>query len=297
MDHAKNTAIGLSLLASLLYGSQYVAIKEGVSDFDPILMGFITMTIGGMIVLAYYIHKGNLSLRPFLHWEIWVGGVVASATIVCQYTGLTMTDASSGGLIVGSSIIFVAPISAIIFHEEFGLKKTVGFLIGLLGLFTISTGWDLGSIASGKFTGDLILLGASVLIAITYPLTKQGLTYMTNYQWTVGFQFISAVILLIVYLVLGNDGANHASALPYIVYVGIFCTAVPTMLWAKGLTSLSMTTSATILLSESAFAVLLGALILKDPVTYITVVGAILIFIAIIILATSSSTIKRKLLQ
>ena len=69
------------------------------------------------------------------------------------------------------------------------------------------------------------------------------------------------------------------------------------MLWAKGLTSLSMTTSATILLSESAFAVLLGALILQDPVTYITVVGAILIFIAIIILATSSSTIKRKLLQ
>lgn len=70
-------------------------------------------------------------------------------------------------------------------------------------------------------------------------------------------------------------------SVPALLYVGLMCTSVPTILWATGLRSLSLTTSATVLLSESAFAVILGALVMNEPLGSLTLVGAALVFAAI----------------
>jgi drug/metabolite transporter (DMT)-like permease len=74
--------------------------------------------------------------------------------------------------------------------------------------------------------------------------------------------------------------------------VGLLCTSVPTMLWAIGLRSLSLTTSATVLLSESVFAVLLGAIVLSEPLGPVTILGATLVFAAIF-LAARPATLEK----
>jgi drug/metabolite transporter (DMT)-like permease len=56
---------------------------------------------------------------------------------------------------------------------------------------------------------------------------------------------------------------------------------VPTLLWVGALRSISIVTSSTIILSESAFAVLLSILILHEPLDVFIVLGAALVFAAI----------------
>ncbi len=117
-ERNERSAVVLSIMAALLFGSQYVVIKLGMKDIDPLFFGAMTTAIGGLVALTYMQWVGRFPLRTFLHWEVWAAAVSTAGLIAFQYIGLTMTTASVGGLIIGSNIIFVAPISAVVFKER-----------------------------------------------------------------------------------------------------------------------------------------------------------------------------------
>ncbi len=184
-------------MASLLYGSQYVVIKDGMEGINPLLVGAATMGIGGLLAMLLVCRRKELDLNIFKNLEVWAGTLFATAMIACQYIGLTYSSASVGGLIVGSNVIFVAPLSALIFHEYIGWKKALGVMVGLIGLITITTGWDLSFLSSNVFLGDVLLLTASFSIAANYPLTKLAVRKMDNDEWVMSFHLLSAVMLLV----------------------------------------------------------------------------------------------------
>jgi drug/metabolite transporter (DMT)-like permease len=280
----KHTAVIMTLAASLMFGSQYVVIKEGMGGASPLLFGALTMSIGGLLALLIVRRRG-LDLRIFRRWEVYAGTLAAVGLISFQYVGLTLSPASVGGLIVGSNVIFVAPLSALLFREAIGRWQALGVLLGLLGLITITTNWDLEVIGSSAFIGNLLLLGASFCIAASYPLTRLAVRHMGNYEWVMSFHLLSGPVLAVLMLLTGGPGDPSTMSLPAMLYVGLLCTSVPTILWAMGLSSLSMTTSATVLMSESVFAVLLGAILLSEPLSPMTWFGAALVFAAIFMAA------------
>lgn len=293
-ERNERSAVLLSLIAALLFGSQYVVIKLGIGDLDPLFFGAMATGIGGLVALAYTLRNGCISLRTFLHWEVWAAAIVTSAMIAFQYIGLTMTTASVGGLIVGSNIIFVAPISAIVAKERLGWSRATGVAVGLLGIFTISTGWDLSVLTSGEMLGNLLLLGAALCIALSYPINRLAVRRMGMEEWVTGFHLLAPLFLLPLALSDGNIGTASMGAVPALLFVGMLCTSVPTLLWAKGLQSLTFVTSATILMSESVFAVILGVVVLGEPVTPLIIAGAALVFIAIFLASYKKKNEKRK---
>jgi len=278
-------ATALSLMASLLFGSQFVVIKQGIGDLNPLFFGAMTSAIGGLIALIYSLRRGRFSISAFRHWEVWASAISSTALVSLQYVGLTMSPASIGGLIVGSNMIFVTPISALIFKERLGTSRALGVVIGLLGVFTISTGWDASSLSSSNMIGNLMLMGASLCIAISYPMNRLATRKMCFEEWVTGFHLLIPLFLLPMALVNGNIGNASDETLSAILFVGMLCTSVPTLLWAKGLQSLTFVTSATILMSESVFAVLLAVLILGESLTIFTASGAIMVFAAIFLVS------------
>lgn len=290
----ERTALLMSLMASLLFGSQYVVIKGGMGDVSPYLFGALTMGIGGLLALALVRRRKRIDLTIFKRWEVWAGMVATTCLIAFQYVGLTMAPASVGGLIVGSNVIFVVPLSALLFGEVIGPRRAIGVIIGLFGLFTLTTNWDLSSLSSSEFAGYLLLLGASFSIAASYPLTKLAVRHMDNVEWVMSFHLLSTLPLLALMFLTGGPGDVASMSVPALLYVGLLCTSVPTILWAMGLGSLSLTTSATVLLSESAFAVLLGAVVRNEPLGELTLLGAALMFIAIFMVVRADGNARRE---
>ncbi|MBI0584244.1 MAG: DMT family transporter [Methanomassiliicoccus sp.] len=293
----RRRALLLSLAASLLFGSQYVVIKGGIGGVNPLFFGALTMGIGGLVAVFIVSRRKRLDLRPFRRWEVWAGTLATTALISLQYIGLTLAPASVGGLIVGSNVIFVAPLSAIIFGEIIGWKRALGVAVGLVGIFTITTNWNIDSISSSQFTGYILLLGASLSIAASYPLTKLAVRYMDNDEWVMAFHLTSAVALMVLMLLTGGPGDTASASVPAVLFVGLLCTSVPTILWAVGLRSLSMTTSATILMSESVFAVILGTVVRNESMSALTMLGAILVFVAIFLAAMPGGRWQRTTLE
>lgn len=275
--------IAITLLAALMLGSGYVAIKSGLGGMDPFLFSAITIGMGGLIALGYTLARGTFTLRIFTHWEAWAGMAVTFGLIASQYVGLGMTKASIGGLIVGGNVIVVALLSAFLFREHLTRGKVAALAMGLVGLFIITTKLNLGGLTEEQLVGDLLLVVTSVCVALTIVLSKLALRRMSYDQFVLSLHLFTPLPLLAVYLSFGHPTQIQASDLQYILYIGIVCTAVPTLLYVKGLESISPVMSSAMVMTESTFAAVLGILVLNDQLDIFVVVGAALVFLSILL--------------
>jgi len=271
----------LTFIGSLLLGSSYVAIKLGVSNVDPLLFATLVVGVGAVFMLAYTLFKGTFRLSIFGRWEAWAAMAVTFVLVACQYVGLSMTNASTGALIIGTNVLLVAPLSALLFKERLGRLRILGLAFGMVGLFVLTTRLDLGSISSGQLVGDALVFAATICIALTYMLSGYALRHMSYDQFVLSIFLFTALPLLLLYLLFGGSADADLSLVPLILYVGVLCTAVPTILWVWGLRYIGMVTSSTIILSEATFAVILAVLILDEPVNLFVILGAGLTFFAI----------------
>ncbi|MDD1769470.1 MAG: DMT family transporter [Methanomassiliicoccales archaeon] len=276
-------SIAITLLAALMLGSGYVVIKSGLGGIDPFLFSAVTVGIGGLIALGYTLSRGTFTWRIFTYWEAWAGMTVTFALLASQYVGLSMTKASIGGLIVGGNVIVVALLSAFLFREHLTRGKVAALAMGLVGLFIITTKLDVGGLTEEQLIGDMLLVITSVCVALTIVLSKLALRRMTFDQFVLSLHLFTPLPLLAVYALFGHPTQIQAVDLQYILYIGIVCTAVPTLLYVKALESISPVMSSAMTLTESTFAAVLGILVLNDQLDIFVVVGAALVFLSILL--------------
>jgi drug/metabolite transporter (DMT)-like permease len=296
MDERKRqefNGVALTLLATLLFGSSYVVVKLGVSEIDPLLFSTIVFAIGAVLILCYTLIRGTFKLEIFRHWEAWAAPLVTFALVCMQYVGLSYTTASTGALIIGANVLLVAPMAAIIFHERLGRLRILGLLVGVLGLFVLTTKLDIGGLSADTWLGDMLLVGTSACIALTFILSRFALRHMGFDQWTLCIHLLTPLLLFGAWMVIGSRPSSVAcDVLPLILYVGILCTALPTMLWMRALDWISVVTSSTITLSESTFAVILSVVFLSEKIDVFVIVGAALVFSAIYMVVKGEVDIK-----
>jgi len=85
----------------------------------------------------------------------------------------------------------------------------------------------------------------------------------------------------------GADFTLEPMAWAAIIYLGIACTSVATLLWAMGLEGVSATASATIMLLEIVTALVISILLLDESLKQMALIGAALVLAAIYLVASS----------
>ncbi len=277
----ESTGIAITLLAALMLGSGYVVIKSGLGGMDPFLFSAMTIGIGGIIALAYTLFRHTFTWRIFTYWEAWAALTVTFGLLTSQYVGLSMTKASVGGLIIGGNVIVVALLSAFLFHEHLSRLRVFALAMGLVGLFIITTKLDIGGLTEEQLIGDILLVVTAICVALTIVLSKLALRRMSYDQFVLTLHLFVPIPLLIVYALFGEPTQIQATDLSYILYIGIVCTAVPTLMYVKALESISPVMSSAMTLTESTFAALLGIVVLGETLDIFVVVGAALVFASI----------------
>ncbi|MDD1756876.1 MAG: DMT family transporter [Methanomassiliicoccales archaeon] len=287
--------LAVTFLASLLLGSQYVVIKVGLADLDPFLFSALAMSMGALVMIAFTLVRGTFTLRIFRTWEAWAAPLVSFVLVTCLYMGLDLTNASTGALLIGANVLIVAPLSVLIFHDRLGWMRSLGLAVGMLGLIVLTTNLDFSTLEGGQLLGDVLLLVATTCIALTYILSKFALRHMTFDQWVLTIHLFTPLPLFAMYFLFGSGSGADPSMVPMIVYAGVFCTALPTLMWVWGLPHIGMVASSTIILSESTFAVFLAVVLLDEPLTWEMLLGAALVFTAIyLVVRGASSAIAQK---
>jgi drug/metabolite transporter (DMT)-like permease len=274
--------------SALLWGSSFSVIKIGLAAIDPYWFAFLRFAIASLVsllamaALGELRDVGRLLKNPLV---LWLGAANALGFIL-QFKGQTMTSAGSAALLVNSSTIYVAIASHFFFRERFGALKILAVLVGMAGVYLVTTGGRPGPRLSADFLGDMFVLLAAFVWTGFILLDKK---IVANHDvdmraLTAAMVTVTAVAAFPAALILGRGAVPRPSPVLWTVpYTSILCTVAPFFLWSWGLRRISATTSSVLMLSEVIFALILAAIILGERLSPGALVGSGCIILAAVL--------------
>ena len=280
----KSKAIFFTILAGVLWGTSFPIIKIGLAYTDPFAFLFWRFLVSSSALVAVMLLLRRLEFRMADTKLLVFLGIANGAGYLLQYVGMNYTTAAKAALFINLSAMWVAILSPKLLGERFSKIKILGVLFGLIGIIFVSTNLDFQSLMGGQIVGDLMLVVSGVAWAIFMIYNKRLLNSSTSatfqsMTWVLVFTMLS--ILPFSFLAGSRFFALSWSAWLAVFYTAIVCWVIPYYLWLEGLKHLSASTSTVLLLSEIVIAVVLSILVLKEPVTVFSTIGAFFIVIAI----------------
>ena len=176
------------------------------------------------------------------------------------------------------SPVIILLLSPVLLKEKLTGLKAGCIAVALLGMFLVSGVVQGGADGAFNFTGIALGLGAAVLYAFIVLLSKQ-LRDIDSYDTTIMELGISAVVMLIYNLVTVDFAALTCPplGLASLAVVAIFHTGVCYALYFGSIAVLPAQTSALFSYIDPVVAILLSALVLREPMDALSAIGAVLI--------------------
>jgi drug/metabolite transporter (DMT)-like permease len=285
----KAKAIIYTLLAGALWGTSFPIIKIGLNTIDPFTFLFWRFLISSVTLVAVMLALGKLKFKISNKKLLVLLGIANATGYLLQYVGMPYTSAAKAALFINLSAMWVAILSPKLLGEGFSRIKILGVLFGLAGVVFVSTNLDFASLGEGQIVGDVLLIVSGFTWALFMIYNKKLVTdtsttgILQGMTWVLIFTFLS----ILPFTVLSGPGFFSLSLWGWgaIVWTAIVCWVVPYYLWLEGLKHLSASVSTVLLLSEVVVAVIGSVVILKEPLTAFSTIGAFFIIIAIVLVS------------
>jgi drug/metabolite transporter (DMT)-like permease len=281
----RNSGIILTTASSLIWGTVFVSIGFGLSSLNPyvlVFMRFLVASIPIFFAIAFFEKRIGV-LKELRKKSSWYLGIIYAISFLIQYIGQNMTNASDTALLSNLSPI-IAPVGAFfMLRDRLTLGQKLALPVGLVGLVLVA-GPKL-SLGLTDFIGDMFLFVTSMLIALFIIMSKK-----MNFG-SIGGSFSLIIVVLIYLAPVGLLGGLNVSTLVHLNAVGweailwtaIPCTLVSIVLYLKGLSAITVSESAILLLIQVITGVILADLIFGEGLDSFGIAGAILLLVAVLL--------------
>lgn len=273
----RTTVAGLAItLASFLFGSTFVVIKEAVADFPPISFVAWRFLMGGALLAVLSLPRGRV---------IWRDGLISGALLFAGYAfqtaGLVTTGASNSALITGLFVIFTPLLSAALERRLPRPWVVVGAAVAFLGVaaLTAGEGFNLGQ-------GDLLTVGAALAFAGHIVAMARLAPRHPVIPFTASQLLLTSGLAFLVSPLVEDFSVPTGREVPalLITAIGVSAGAYLLQIWAQ--TVIGPARTGILLALEPTFAVATAAVVLGERLTLRGWVGAALIIGAIFLVIT-----------
>ncbi|MEX2961497.1 DMT family transporter [Microbulbifer sp. TYP-18] len=280
----------LTSMAPIVWGSTYIVTTELLPANSPLVAATMrALPAGILLVLA-----GRV--LPQGHW--WsrlaiLGLLNIGLFFFCLFYAANALPGGMAALLMSMQPIFVMIFGFVLLNSDLSMHQLCAGFIGIAGiaLLVFSTPSELDT--SGIWVG---LLGAASMASGVVLTKRWGRPKnMTLLSFT-GWQLLFGGVLLLP-IALEQEGLPvHLTSTAWLGYgyLGLVGAVMAYALWFRGIEKLPATTVSFLGLLSSVSAVLLGYLFLDQALTPLQCVGAISIFLSII-LAAQKATSNRPL--
>jgi len=285
----RTAALAETSATGLLWGTSFPVIEFGISSgIDPRVFAFLRFAIAAPIMIAFARVYGKPLSAGLKMKSVWILGLLNAVGFLCQFLGQAYTAASVAALLVNLSVLIAAIGSAALLGEKFTGRKVVGTVLAVGGIFLLTTRGDFGQITRSQVTGDLFYLVSATSwgVYIIYnkrktderrwdPLGVASLTILST-----------AVFVAPVMLTLGPGELSLTQAeWGVILYTALLNTAIPFVLYQRGLRYLTATASSMLLMLEIVAAMGISILLLGELLDLASLVGAAAIISSIFLVS------------
>lgn len=280
---------GWILLAAmaLIWGVPYLFIKEAVGSYSPAAIVAGRTLIGGLILLPFAIRSG--ALRAALrHWP-WVlafGAVEMGGPFLLLGHAEQTLPSGITGLLVATVPLF-GTVIAIIGGDRGVLKplRIVGIAMGFFGVAVIVLGP--GVMADGV---SPVAVAEVLLVAVLYAIAPFIVARKLHDVPSMGTITLSVLAVGLFYLpialVTPPTGEPTVRASVAIIVLGVLCTAIAFLVFFALIREIGPARAPLFTYANPIVAILLGAVILSEPITPALLIGFPLVIIGCWLAAT-----------
>ena len=277
------TRARLSLIASMCIFGTIGLVRR----FLPMPSGFLAMARGLLgavfLLLLVYLRGGRLSrgaIRANL-WKLCLSGALIGFNWILLFEAYRYTTVATATLCYYMAPVFILLAAPLVLHEQLTPRKMLCVAAALFGMALVSDALRGGFSASSEWRGVLCGLGAAALYASIVLLNK-SIRDIPAYDKTI-VQIGTAGVALIPYVLLVEDLSGivvSPAAILLLLVAGLVHTGCAYALYFGSMDALPAHTLALLSYLDPVIAVLLSALVLREPMTLSQAFGAALILCA-----------------
>jgi len=251
----------------------------------------VTAMVRGMIGTPFLLMVLLLSHRKLSKEDIMrnflglvVSGMMLGFNWILLFEAYRYTTVATATLCYYFAPIILLATSPFIFKEKMTLKKGLCILAALVGMVFVSGVAQNGIPPVSELKGVLLALAAAALYASIVTVNKT-ITNISAYDKTIMQLGISALVLLPYNFITGSFQGLVITpfVLFMLIFVGIVHTGIAYFLYFGSMEHLKSQTLAIISYIDPVVAVVLSALLLKEPMGIYNIAGAVLILGAALI--------------
>lgn len=269
----------------LIWGSTYLTIRIAIESMPPFLMAGVRFMLAGAILYAFVRRPGTN--RERITKRHWLSALIIGACLLLAGNGIVTWGEQYVGSGLVALIVATVPLWMAVFAPLFGGSRVrwtaaLGIAIGLAGVGLLlrpggaaPTEWQTYVVPAAP-----LLWALGSLYAQRAPMPRQALT-ATAMEMLAG-----GGLLFVVGLASGEIGRLHLSAITsaswwafaYLVLVGAL-VGYSAYIWL--LHNVSSTAASTYAYVNPLVAVILGAIVLGEPVGWFTIAAGAMIIVAV----------------
>lgn len=271
-------------LAPVLWGGALVAgriVTVGLPPFTITWVRFLLVTVFLLPALRY--KEGRLPI-PSRRDLVVIFALAVSGVVLFNYllfSGLRTVSAVRSAVIIALAPAVVALLQRAFFREHIVFRGVLGIATAFLGaIITITDARPAQALAGGIAPGDFFLLGAVLAWAAYTILARYAMRVLSPLAVLTYASAIGAVLLTPVAVREGAiANAFQQSALTWIalLYLSFGAAGLAYLWYYEGIRAVGASRAAVFLNLEPASALVLGAVILGEALTWPVVAGAVLV--------------------
>lgn len=287
-------ANAMLLIAAMIWGAAFVAQSVGMSYVGPFTFQACRCLLGGIVLLPVIALMNRSRIKKTVHkantrnlWmtslkNLWTSGLLCGLCLFAassfQQVGLLYTSAGKSGFITALYVVLV-PCAGLLLGKHPPLTTWCGTGLATIALWLLCAGEDF---SVGK--GELLTLACAVCFTIHIMLVDQFSRRVDGVKLSCIQFFVCAFLAGVAAL------STETPSIPAILsgwlpisYAGILSCGVAYTFQILGQRDTKPVIASLLMSFESVFAVLFGAVILKERLTAQEYIGCALMFAAVIL--------------
>lgn len=287
----------LLILTALIWGTAFVAQREGGAEAGPYTFNCIRSLIGAAVLLPVIKLLGRRtpeqkSKTTTDRKQLWLGGISCGVILFVASTFQQLgiyygTTAGKAGFLT-TCYILIVPILGLFFGKKCRWNIWVSVLIALCGLYflCLTNGFTL-QLSDGLVLLCAVSFAVHILVIDHFSPLVDGVKLSCIQFFVCGVLGLVPMIGVdmqhsVVGIGMVLDALGTWDALLPILYAGILSCGVGYTLQVIGQDGINPTVASLLLSLESVFSVLAGMVILHETMSSREILGCVLVFAAVL---------------
>jgi drug/metabolite transporter (DMT)-like permease len=247
----------------------YLLIRIAVGEIDPLVVAGTRTLMGALLLLPVTLHRKALA-PAFRKWKWLLAFTLIEMSVPWLLLGHAETrlNSSTAGLLIAVVPLFAALIVTKLGHERLEPRRLFGLAVGFAGV-ALLVGLDI------QFS-DFLAVGATIIVSLCYAIGPIIIDRKLGDVPAIGVITGSLILATVIYAPFAPflwPEQFSAAAAWSVAGLGVLCTAAAFLVFFALIAEVGPARATVITYVNPAVAIVLGALVLDEPLTIGMAIG------------------------